>query len=178
MFDMEVDDFKTKMDVVRYERPSDEIVVDPIVFLAGPTVRGNQPHLTSWRFAAIAEFAKQNFNGTLIVPEFTSRTESDKGVLWIPLWEFEWLKRATCIMFWIPRTWELIGLTTNFEIGYWLAKCPEKVVYGRPDEAYRIQYVDIMWQADTGNMPICNTLEDTVKMAIERAARITARSGN
>ncbi|HUU88481.1 MAG TPA: hypothetical protein VMX17_12115 [Candidatus Glassbacteria bacterium] len=35
----------------------------PSVFLAGPTVRGNQPHLISWRFEAIEQFRKQDFSG-------------------------------------------------------------------------------------------------------------------
>lgn len=154
------------MEVVRYEQPADKLVPKPIVFLAGPTVRGNQPHLTSWRFDCIYEFKGQGFDGTLVVPEFTSKTESDKSKEWIPLWEFSWLKRADCVMFWIPRTRELIGLTTNFEIGYWLARCPEKVVYGRPDDAYRMQYVDIMWRADRDDPPIYRSLEETVKSAI------------
>ena len=37
----------------------------PSIFLAGPTVRGNQPHLTSWRFEAVEEFKRQGFNGDL-----------------------------------------------------------------------------------------------------------------
>ena len=64
------------MNVLRYETSEKEFenyTDKPIIFLAGPTVRGNQPHLTSWRFAAIEEFKKQGFDGTLIVPEFTDK---------------------------------------------------------------------------------------------------------
>src|SRR6056297_648101 len=101
----------------------------PVVFLAGPTVRGHQQHLQpSWRFACIDEFKKQGFNGSLVIPEFTDKAESDKGRYWIPLWEFTGLQRADCILFWIPRTRELIGLTTNWELGYWMGRKPEKVV--------------------------------------------------
>ena len=124
------------MRVYRYEKSlaglCDER--DPIIFLAGPTVRGHQPHLTSWRFAAIAEFAKQVFAGILVVPEFTDKAESDKGKLWIPKWEFAGLCASDVILFWIPRTRELIGLTTNHEHGYWLGKMQAKLVYGRPDD--------------------------------------------
>jgi hypothetical protein len=53
-------------------------------------------------------------------------------------------------MFWIPRTKELIGLTTNFELGYWFAKKPEKIVLGYPplgsENSYRNGYIDIMMQ--------------------------------
>jgi nucleoside 2-deoxyribosyltransferase len=164
-----------EMKVIRYESPADETcrIDGHVVFLAGPTVRGNQQHLTSWRFACIEEFRKQGFTGTIVVPEFASKIESDKGKEWIPLWEYEGLKRADVIMFWIPRTRELIGLTTNWEHGYWVGKEPEKCVYGRPDDAYRMGYLDIMWKASAKNdrdveaSPIYKTLEDTVKATLE-----------
>jgi hypothetical protein len=35
-------------------------------------------------------------------------------------------------------------LNTNSEHGFWLAKDPTKLVYGRPDDAFRIAYNDIM----------------------------------
>ena len=162
------------MNIYRYEQSEEEVknAVRPIIFLAGPTVRGNQPHLTSWRFEAVEEFNEQNFNGSLIIPEFTSKIESDKGKAWLPLWEFNGLKRADCIMFWIPRTRELIGLTTNWELGYWIGRNQCKVVYGRPDDAYRIDYLDIMWNAismeEFGVIPkIHNTLKETVTESIE-----------
>jgi len=170
------------MNIYRYEQTEEEVrnAPKPIIFLAGPTVRGNQPHLTSWRIAAVEEFTKQNFKGSLVIPEFTSRTESDKGKEWIPLWEFNGLNTADCIMFWIPRTRELIGLTTNWELGYWVGKQPDKIVYGRPDDAYRIGYLDIMWKAiwqDFGFRkedvpPIYNTLEQTIQASIIKSYQV------
>lgn len=138
------------LEVYRYERSLEKLYEDnrPIIFLAGPTVRGNQPHLTSWRFEAIQEFEKQGFDGALIVPEFTSKTESDKGKLWIPAWEFAGLCVSDINMFWVPRTKELIGLTTNHEHGFWLARKPKKMVYGRPDDSYRNTYLDLMYDFD------------------------------
>ena len=160
----------------RYEETQEMIgsITRPTIFLAGPTVRGHQTHLTSWRFEAIEEFKRQGFEGDLIIPEFTSKTESDKGREDIPMWEFNGLKKADCIMFWIPRTRELIALTTNMEFGYWQGREPQKIVYGRPDDAYRIGYLDIMWKAvaeetQDYNGNIYNTLEDTVKGCIEMA---------
>jgi len=162
----------------RYETPVETVknVTGKVIFLAGPTVRGNQLHLQpSWRYKAEEIFQKSNFDGTIIIPEFTSNTESDKGKFDIPLWENEGLKRADCILFWIARTRELIALTTNFEFGYWIAKDREKLVYGRPNDAYRIAYGDIMWtqhgkEADTKNWIIYSTLEDTINAAIEKVA--------
>lgn len=138
------------MYVLRYETPLDHFVSYPAprIFLAGPTVRGHQQHLLpSWRTAAIEKFRERNFTGTLIVPEFSDCTLSDKGRYDLPAWEYAGLKLADCILFWVPRTRELIGLTTNFELGYWM-KDRKKLVYGRPDDAYRIDYLDILWDID------------------------------
>jgi nucleoside 2-deoxyribosyltransferase len=164
------------MQVHRYEETQEAVnaISKPSIFLAGPTVRGNQPHLTSWRFEAIEEFKRQGFDGDIIVPEFTSKIESDKGKEWIPLWEYNGLKKADCILFWIPRTRELIALTTNMEFGYWQGREPWKMIYGRPDDAYRIGYLDVMWKAvakETGdyNPNIYNTLESTIASSIEMA---------
>lgn len=165
------------MQVLRYENTHEDIWADsqaPKIFLAGPTVRGNQPELVSWRFEAIEIFENLGFKGSLIVPEFESKTESDKGKDWIPVWEFTGLKTADVILFWIPRTRELIGLTTNYELGYWVAKEREKVIYGRPDDAYRISYPDIMWKEDANpgeSTAIYNTLESTIKASMDLASR-------
>lgn len=139
------------MKVIKYETPREEFknLQGPVVFLAGPTVRGNQQHLTSWRIEAVEEFRRQGFFGTLILPEFEDRTESDQFRYDLPTWEFAGMDAANCVMFWIPRTRELIGLTTNFELGVWLGRHDyhAKITYGRPDDAYRHMYQDIMWDS-------------------------------
>lgn len=164
------------MNIFRYETPNEMVskVEGAVIFLAGPTVRGNQVNLgPSWRFEAIEIFEKLGFDGTLVVPEFASRTESDKGRVELPIWEHNGLTRADCILFWICRTRELYGLNTNSEHGYWLAKAPEKLVYGRPEDAFRIEYNDIMHDRiyfELGTTrPIFNTLENTIKASIELA---------
>jgi len=135
------------MKEIRYETPTSEVDwTQPTIFLAGPTVRGNQPHLTSWRFEAVELFKKKGFDGNLIIPEFVSKTESDKYRYDLPAWEYYGLSKSGVIMFWIPRTRELIGLTTNCEFGYWMARDRYKMVYGRPDDAYRMKYLDLMWE--------------------------------
>lgn len=167
------------MKIIKYGQ---ELVFDqailtegPTIFLGGPTVRGNQQHLTSWRIEATDLFAARGFNGTLIVPEWVDKTATDKGweTILVP-WEFMGLELADCIMFWIPRTRELIALTTNHEFGYWLAKEREKMIYGRPDDAYRMGYLDEMWRIDSsdfykpikGTREIYHNLPDTVTAAM------------
>jgi len=161
---------------IRYETFQKDVDYSlPSIFLAGPTVRGNQPHLISWRFEAIEQFRKQGFSGNLIIPEFSNKNESDQARYDIPQWEFEGLIKSNVIMFWIPRTRELIGLTTNHELGYWTARDRDKVVYGRPNNAYRISYLDIMWVEDYKDIfgknhgaPIYATMEKTVRASMEK----------
>ena len=164
------------MNVYRYETPMDKINFEiPTVFLAGCTVRGNQAHiLPSWRVEACTLFGELGFKGNLILPEFSQKHISDEHRYDIPEWEFYGLSKCHIILFWIPRTKELIGLTTNYEIGYWTARDRKKLIYGRPDDAYRIKYLDIMWVADgkyrnhqNQNYPIYKTLEKTVKAAMD-----------
>ncbi len=163
--------------IFRYDTPTAllherlTITTRPSIFLAGPTVRGNQPYLTSWRIEAIDLFTTSGYDGDLIVPEFRTTTESDKGKRWIPEWEHTGLKLCTVIMFWVPRTRELIGLTTNHELGYWMARDRDRIVYGRPDNAYRIEYNDLMFAIDcqergTKMSSIHSTLPATVCAAI------------
>lgn len=163
---------------IRYEISMSQIdFTVPTVFLAGPTVRGHQTHLKSWRPDAVALFKSKGFSGNIIIPEFTNPTTSDQYRYDLPPWEFEGLRNSTVIMFWIPRSRELIGLTTNFELGYWIAKNRSKVVYGRPDGAYRMNYCDIMWVEDgkisqeniDKSYPIYNTLEKTVSATISKS---------
>lgn len=139
----------------------------PIIFLAGPTVRGNQPHLhPSWRAEAVRLIGNMvNRDVTVVLPEFDSPTESDKGKDWIPDWEFDWLTTADVKMFWIPRTRELIGLTTNVEFGMWMVRDPHRMVYGRPDDSFRNRYNDIMWRR-SGQTQIYNTLYSTIKASL------------
>jgi hypothetical protein len=165
------------MNIIKYSTFHENVDYSlPSIFLAGPTVRGNQTHLKSWRTEAIKIFEEEGFKGNLIIPEFDSEHESDQFRYDLPQWEFEGLKYSHCIMFWIPRTPELIGLTTNHEHGYWMARDRQKVVYGRPKDAYRMSYLDIMWvedykdryQENTGAY-IYTSLEKTIKASIEKA---------
>lgn len=48
------------------------------------------------------------------------------------------------------------AFTTNVEFGYWLHT--GKVLYGRPDNARKIKYLDWLYKIDTNEEPF-NTLE-------------------
>jgi nucleoside 2-deoxyribosyltransferase len=165
----------------RYETPIEDIDFNfQTIFLAGPTVRGHQPHLKSWRPDAVTLLRNKKFAGNVIIPEFTDRKESDKYRYDVPQWEFAGLQKCHAILCWLPRTRELIGLTTNFELGYWIARERGKLIYGRPDDAYRVTYCDIMWVEDAKRRerevgggihiqcPIYNTLEKTVDATLKK----------
>lgn len=157
------------MNVIRYEtNPKDfNKFYKKSIFLAGPTVRDEQTWLPqSWRFDAIKEFEAQGFDGNLFVPEFEF---GSKAVTYsCPEWEYEALSNVNVIMFWVPRTQDLIGLTTNCEFGYWMVKRPDDIVYGRPDDAYRIYYLDFLWDKHFLNNPIHKTLKETIKFSISK----------
>lgn len=132
------------------------------LFLAGPTPR-NQETL-SWRPKAIEIFNNLNFDGVVYIPEYEVRdgvVDNDKQFAW----ELEALAEATVIVFWIPRKLpDMPAFTTNVEFGYWLRT--NKVIYGRPDNAEHIGYLDRLYKFNTGKTPI-NNLEQLLKEAVD-----------
>ncbi len=165
-----------KLKTFHYE---DELTArtSPSIFLAGPTVRGSeQADLVSWRKEALDLFATAGYDGELIIPEFRRpRWDMNLTTKDILEWEYEGLCTADIIMFWIPRTERLIGLTTNHELGFWTARQPQKVVYGRPDDAYAVRYTDFMWnEVHSEIIPhidstIHTTLSETILAAIKKS---------
>ena len=75
----------------------------------------------------------------------------------------EMLERADVVMFWIPRSNDMLGLSTNIEFGYLLNK--GNIVYGRPDTAMRCEFLDFLYKEKLGKNYL-STLEDTVKETI------------
>lgn len=133
--------------VLFYEDEVFEKYATNSVFLAGPSSRDGIPDYM-WRKDAVFFLRKYGYTGYIIVPEprgysflskkmtdFTNRAE-------IPRWERYGLRTATYILFWIPRNREqLLGLTTNREIGQWMGKAEhdsqanKKLFIGWPDGA-------------------------------------------
>lgn len=133
------------------------------IFLAGPTPRDKE--ITSWRNEACKILEKLNFDGLVYIPEYSS---------WKPkadyvdqaMWERKALTHASIIVFWIPRKLpEMPAFTTNVEFGYWLHT--NKVIYGRPDNAEKIKYLDWLYKLDYNEEPI-NNLEELLTKAIEK----------
>ena len=80
------------------------------------------------------------------------------------MWERITLSEATTIVFWIPRHLpDMPAFTTNVEFGYWLHT--GKVVYGRPDNAEKIKYLDWLYELDYDNKPI-NNFQELLQLAV------------
>lgn len=132
-------------------------------FLAGPTPRDSS--VSSWRKDAISMFSKLGFDGTLYVPEFRDKSyyDVDTGIN-----EMKWdqcaLESSTVVMFWIPRSSDMLGLSTNVEFGYML--CKGNFIYGRPDDAFRCQFLDFLYSDKLGR-EYCSTLESTIRGVIK-----------
>ena len=136
------------------------------IFLAGPTPRKEKD--ISWRKEACEILEKEGFDGLVYVPEY-STWHPKEDYIDQATWEKMALTEATVIVFWVPRRIpEMSGFTTNVEFGYWLPS--KKVIYGRPNEAQKIKYLDWLYEIDYEKKPIDN-LEELLKEAISMAER-------
>ena len=133
------------------------------IFLAGPTPRGENTE--SWRTTACNYLEDNGFDGVVYVPEY-STWKPKADYVDQAQWERDALSNASVIAFWIPRTLPDMPDTTNVEFGYWIHT--GKVLYGRPDEAKKIKYLDWLYKTDTHNEPYSN-LEELLKESIELA---------
>ena len=144
---------------------SDEKIVDSdkSIFLAGPTPRGE--NAKSWRVDACKKLEKLGFDGVVYVPEYSSWKPKEDYVDQA-MWEREGLTKASIIVFWIPRSLpDMPAFTTNVEFGYWLHS--NKVIYGRPDDAVKIKYLDWLYELDYNEKPF-NNLDDLLKEAVKK----------
>lgn len=131
------------------------------IFIAGPTPRDE--NVKSWRTIACEKLSELGFDGVVYVPEYSSWKPKEDYVDQA-MWEREALTEATVIMFWIPRSLpDMPAFTTNVEFGYWLHS--GKVIYGRPDNAKKIKYLDWLYKEDYNKNPI-NDLDELLRESI------------
>ena len=148
---------------------SDEKVIkgNKSIFLAGPTPRNEK--IESWRTTTCKKLEEFGFDGVVYVPEYSSWKPKTDYVDQVK-WEREALTESTVIMFWIPRTLpDMPAFTTNVEFGYWLHS--GKVIYGRPDDATKIKYLDWLYKEDYDKNPI-NDLNELLMESIKLANEI------
>ena len=137
------------------------------IFLAGPTPRDEETK--SWRTTACERLNELGFDDVVYVPEY-STWKPKADYVDQAMWEREALTESTVIMFWIPRSLpDMCAFTTNVEFGYWLHS--GKVIYGRPDNAAKIKYLDWLYQMDYNKVPI-NNLEELLKVSMILADKL------
>ena len=133
------------------------------IFLAGPTPRDK--NTISWRNEAIKILEKLGFDGIVYVPEY-STWKPKADYVDQAMWERDGLSNATIIVFWIPRHLpNMSAFTTNVEFGYWLHS--GKIIYGRPNEAEKIKYLDWLYKLDYNEEPV-DSLEELLKICVNK----------
>lgn len=154
------------------EEPPDQY--EKSVFLAGPTPRSQD--VQSWRPDALRALAANGYEGVVFVPEdrpvdgiTTFHGDYDAQVEW----EHRCLNMADCILFWIPRSDDLPGFTTNDEWGVW--KNTGKSVLGAPLWANKIRYQ--IHYASELQVPYAYDLGTAVRAVIEQLGEGALRFG-
>ena len=100
------------------------------------------------------------------VPEYSTGTPKDDYIDQV-MWERESMSESTIILFWIPRDLQdMPAFTTNVEFGYWLYT--GKVIYGRPDSAKKVKYLDWLYELDYNEKPF-NNIDKLLKSSINKA---------
>ena len=141
----------------------DVIKGEKAIFLAGPTPRSKD--VISWRKEACDILRDLGFDGVVYDPEY-SNMEPRENYEDQAMWERMALTEATVIVFWVPRHLpEMPAFTTNVEFGYWLHT--GKAIYGRPDNAEKIKYLDWLYELDYGIKPI-NDLRELLARAVKK----------
>lgn len=138
------------------------IIGQKSIFFAGPTPRNKATK--SWRPEAIDKLKELGFDGVVYIPEYEGLQEKEDYTDQA-MWERKALTEATVILFWVPRELpDMPAFTTNVEFGYWIHT--GKIIYGRPDTAEKIKYLDWLYKLDYGKDPI-NNLDELLKQSIE-----------
>lgn len=151
------------MKVIYSNQPTVDYYSPNSIMLCGPTPRSSD--VLSWRPKAI-EILSSIFDGTVFVPE-PSNGERFISYDFQVNWELASLEHCAIIVAWVPRNMiNMPALVTNVEFGYWLAKTPNKLIYGRPDDAANCRYLDFLYKRDTDRIPT-STLEETLSLAVE-----------
>ncbi|MFJ3923385.1 nucleoside 2-deoxyribosyltransferase domain-containing protein [Streptomyces sp. NPDC090022] len=144
------------------------------VYLCGPTP--TDPRETSWRPAAVAALRERwTGGGTLavFVPEPSPGGHYPAYADQIG-WEEEAMRLSDVVVFWIPRDMaRLPGLVSNIKWGTWCGS--GRAVLGAPPAAERMEY--LLHFADALAVPVARTVEETVRVALDRVGTGVPRAG-
>lgn len=144
--------------------------VKKTIFLAGPSPRTDED--LSWRPEALRLLELMKYDGHVFSPE--PRDGKFQDYVGQIEWETAALERADVILFWIPRTKMMPGLTTNVEWGVWMKS--GKVVLGSPDGAESMRYIKHL--AQKHNVPSFDSLSTATLVAIDKLGAGSERNGD
>ena len=128
------------------------------IFLAGPCPRKNYDTEDKWRKEAIDILGEIGFEGYVLNP--TNKNYSKmKDITKQTEWEEEAMKKASAIVFWLPRSEEHPGFTSNIEIGYWVDKLGVYIGFPKEDKEKNANpYIEV--KAKQNKKKIYSTLKD------------------
>ncbi len=138
----------------------------PSIFLAGPIPRDQVTK--NWKEEALKILNQLQFSGIVYIPEKKTKVvmEGNKDEM---NWEKEAMENADILVFWIPRSFpDMLGLTTNIEFGIWLKS--GKIIYGRPDDSFRNEYLDVIFEEEYHEKPY-RSLEELLKETVRRLTK-------
>lgn len=138
------------------------------IFLAGPCPREKDDFKNDWRNNAFDILKKLKFDGIVITPsnpDYQEYRKHDHDALKVQTnWEFEAMKKASSIVFWIDRSEKHPAMTTNIEFGDWYDK--EGVYVGWPDSAIKNDYIEIRLKM-RNEKKVYKDLEEMLRQVVE-----------
>lgn len=140
------------------------------IFLAGPTPR--EKGVLDWREEAVELLADLGYDGVVFLPvprDSNWTKDYDHQVSW----ELQNLDRADQIVFWVPRSDDLPGFTTNVEYGRYFDS--GRAVLGYPKDAPKMRYLSALGREEY--VPEAHTLAGTLTFAINNIGAGSLRNG-
>lgn len=157
-------DFETLMNKGKTYRPVKfpEMIHDSI-FLCGPCPR--EKSQSDWRDGFASILRKKGFTGDIINPTNRNWDESDKNMYDKQTsWEQRLMLRSSKVVFWMDRTDENLGFTTNIEFGTW-CKYPDSLVVGVSKTSQKSDY--IRHECKKNGIPFSETLDDLANLVVK-----------
>lgn len=142
------------------------------IFLAGPCPR--KDYSNDWRNEAFRILEELGFDGNVITPTNDRFQElrdnyGNDALVQQTRWEYEAMKKASAIVFWVDRHIEkgFPAFTTNIEFGDWYDR--EGTYFGFPDGADKNEYLKV--RLDMVGKPYYTELKDVLKAAVDALNR-------
>lgn len=134
------------------------------IFLAGPCPRSNYGE-EDWREKIYDIFDSLEFRGVLLNPtnDKYDANNADEFKLQTQ-WEYEGMKKASAIIFWLDRSDKHPGFTSNVEIGNWMGK--KGVFVAMPADCTKHANRYIRTRLEQIGQKVYDTLEEVIQAVV------------